>query len=908
MVMSSCKNLICVGLVSMLVQAPTRAFAQGSANVSSPGAALGGSPANPASAPSVTPPPAPPTPPQPEAPQPVSAATPAPPSALPPPAPPPAQAIPGRGVNEVTTEDSEAPSNVAPGGRVVPRPKPLTAGKSTLKSTVTKVDADTAKVVIEDKKGADAVPPGQELVNMDFPEKTEIRDIVRAVALWTGKNVILDNNVSGKIQIISPRRVTKEEAYQAFLSALNVLRLTTVETGKILKIVPISTAVRGNLRTFLGSKWTPLTDEIITQIIPLKYVDAKSIQNTLSKIVTANSMVAYEKTNTLIISDSGYKVRRILDILELIDVQGQQPQVQFVPIRHADAKTINDRVSEILKANSAGGGSYGSFKLMVDERTNSVIVFGPPRTIADVQSLIKKFDIELDDPSRQSSIHVRPLDYADAKKVASTLQSLAQGGKKRTPSFAPPVNVPGAAPGAASVATAELDDNVKITADESSNSLLITGSRSAYQSVNSILRKLDIRRSQVFVEADILDLSTDNRFNFGTSIFGGAKSGQNPVITTWQGKGFVPLIAAKASGSSTNNIAAAKEAAGAFAEDMTIGILSANTVNVPGLGEFSPGALIKMIKSDANTRVLSSPHIMTADNEEAKIVVGEKVFFRSSEINPTTGAALPKVEKEDVDLSLTLKPNISNSNYVTMKVDIDASSVDLDPSTGLPKVKKRKTGQTLTVKNGQTVVISGLVKTTQVESFQKIPLLGDIPLLGWLFRNSQTAHQTTNMMVFLTPHVVHGADDLATIYQSKLKERDEYLEYVYGGSYKDDRFYAMLPKAEDGKYVPDARDEDERRRREEIRSSYLDDGTLQPAVNEQKNAEMTTPTPVPMNATLGNGAGGGLGDGGVSAVPPPPANMPIPGTGNVNNDDMPPPEPPPMVEEPPPPPPPPPVE
>jgi general secretion pathway protein D len=803
-------------------------------------------------------------------------------------------------MNAAPGADNSAPSR-APG-----MPRAAGSGKSSLKSTVTKVGSDTAKVVIEDKKGADAVPAGQELVNMDFPEKTEIRDIVRAVALWTGKNVILDNNVSGKIQIISPRRVTKEEAYQAFLSALNVLRLTTVETGKILKIVPISTAVRGNLRTFLGSKWTPLTDEIITQIIPLKYVDSKSIQNTLSKIVTANSMVAYEKTNTLIISDSGYKVRRILDILELIDVQGQQPQVQFVPIRHADAKTINDRVSEILKANSAGGGSYGSFKLMVDERTNSVIVFGPPRTIADVQGLIKKFDIELDDPARQSSIHVRPLDYADAKKVASTLQSLAQGGKKKSPSFSAPVNIPGAAPGAGgatTATTAELDDNVKITADESSNSLLITGSRSAYQSVNAILRKLDIRRSQVFVEADILDLSTDNRFNFGTSIFGGAKSGQNPVITTWQGKGFVPLIAAKASGSATNNLANAQAAAGTFAEDMTIGILSAKTINVPGLGEFSPGALIKMIKSDANTRVLSSPHIMTADNEEAKIVVGEKVFFRSSEINPTTGTALPKVEKEDVDLSLTLKPNISNSNYVTMKVDIDASSVDLDSSTGLPKVKKRKTGQTLTVKNGQTVVVSGLVKTTEVESFQKIPLLGDIPILGWLFRNSQTAHQTTNMMVFLTPHVVHGADDLAAIYQSKIKEREEYLEYVYGGSYKDDRFYAMLPKAEDGKYVPDARDEDERKRREEIRASYLDEGTDHHPMSEQKKADITTPTPVPMNATLGNGSGGG--DGGVSSMPPPPpANMPapVPGPGPGGGDDLPPPEPPPVVDEPPPPP------
>ncbi len=735
------------------------------------------------------------------------------------------------------------PDDVMPsGGGEAPDSRAKPVASTTLSPKSSPKEAAT------DKKGAKAIPHGQELVNMDFPEKTEIRDIIRAVALWTGKNVMLDNNVSGKIQIISPQRVTKEEAYQAFLSALNVLRLTTVETGKILKIVPISTAVRGNLRTFLGSKYTPLTDEIITQIVPLKYVDSKSIQTTLGKIVTANSMVAYEKTNTLIISDSGYKIRRILDILELLDVQGQQPQVQVVPILYGDAKTINDRVTEILKANSAGGGVYGTFKLIVDDRTNSVIVFGPPRTIADIQNLIKKFDIPVADQSRQASIHVRPLDYADAKKVASTLATLMQGGKKKSPTFnAPPM--PGGAPGGSPGAIAELEDNIKITADESSNSLLITGSRSSYQSVNSILRKLDVRRSQVFVEADILDLSTINNFNFATSIFGGAMSGKNPIVTTWQGKGFAPIIAAQ---TQTASAATGAAAAGAFAaDDMTIGVLSSKIVEIPGIGKFSPGALIKLIKTDSNTRVLSSPHIMTADNEEAKITVGEKVYFRSAADPGPTGIQASKVEHEDVDLSLTLKPTISNSNYVTMKVDIDASSFGgLDSTSLLPKIKKRKTAQVLTVKNGQTVVISGLVTTYEDESFQKIPLLGDIPIIGWLFRNSSISHNTSNMVIFLTPHVVHGSDDLAAIYQEKVKERDEYLEYVYGRSYKEDRFYAMLPKPEDGIYVPDAKDDDERKRREEVRSSYLNDGEQQqPAGNDSPS----TPAVVPMNATVGPG-------------------------------------------------------
>lgn len=819
----------------------------------------------------------------------------------PPPPSPPEVSLP----SDVIVDPNVGIDSVAPS---IPDPAspPRSSAPRAPSPAVSKVGQGTAKVVLDEKKGADSIPPGQELVNMDFPEPTEIKDIIRAVALWTGKNVILDRNVSGKIQIISPKKVTKEEAYQAFLSALNVLQFTTVETGKIIKIMPVRSAIKSNLRTFLGSKWTPLTDEIITQIVPLKYVDAKSIQNTLNRIISPNSIVAYDKTNTLIISDSGFKVRRILDILDLIDVQGQQPQVAFVPIRFADAKTITERVSEILKANTQGGGSYGSFKLMTDERSNSVIVFGPPRTISDVQSLVKKFDIELDDPSRQSSIHVRPLEYADAKKIASTLSSLAQGNKagQRRPSFSAPT-VPGQVPsqggsGGGGVQTAELDDNTKITADEASNSLLITGSRTAYQSVNAIIRKLDVRKSQVFVEADILDLAVDNRFQFGSSIFGGTLAGKNPVITTWQGKGLAGLIGQQASGDKAT-ATSATEVAKTFAEDMTIGILSNRTVNVPGIGDFSPGALIKMIKSDANTRILATPHIMTANNEEAKITVGEKIFFRSEDRSATTGVATSKVEKEDVDLSLTIKPNISNSNYVTMKMQLESSSAEIDPDSKLPKVKKRASSQVMTVKNAQTVVVSGLVSTQETEVFGKIPLLGDIPILGWLFRNTQKISRTSNMVIFLTPHIVHGADDLAEIYRKKVKERDEYLEFVYGENFRDDRFVAMLPTLEDGLYKPDQADVDDKLRRDELRRSLLEDDANSrtgPSIPPISKEMMTTPTPVPMNAGIGGGVGssssGGFsqdsspGPGAVSVPPPPPPG----GTVDVMGDmDMPPPEP-----------------
>ena len=758
----------------------------------------------------------------------------------------------------------------------------------------------TATIKIQPGKGASAVPAGQELVNIDFPEPTEIKDIIKAVALWTGKNVILDRNVNGKVQIISPRKVTKEEAYQAFLSALNILGLTTVETGKVIKIMPVRTAVKGNLKTFLGSSWTPMTDEIITQIVPLKYIDAKEIQSTLSRIVSSNSMIAYPPTNTLIISDSGYKVRRVLDILELLDVQGQQAQVAIVPIRFAEAKSIAERVTEIFKTTSAANkgtstGGYSSYKIMTDERTNSVIIYGPPRTITDVKALVKRFDVQLDDPTRQSTIHVRPLDYADAKKLSSTLSALASGSsnaRPTTPARRPPVGratpgAPGAVASPEPLSVADLGGDVKIAPDESSNSLIITGSHAAYQTINSLIRKLDLRRSQVFVEADILDINMDSGFKFGTAIFAG-RGGPNDtnIATTWQAAPLGPLITAQAAGG-TPNSAQTAEVGKVFAEDLTVGILSGKEVEIAGLGKFKPGALIRMIKNDGNTRILSSPHILTSNNEEAQIVVGEKLFFRSSELSPQTGAVVNKVEKEDVDLTLGIKPNISHANYVTLGIDLESSSATIDSNSGLPKVNKRKTKQIVTVKNGQTVVVSGLVQTSEFQSFQKIPLLGDIPIIGWLFRNSNMTTVKTNLMIFLTPHIVHGADDLAAVYKSKVEERDQFLASIYGSGHVNDDFYALLPTRDDGLYKPDDQDKAEKARREDLLNQmYQSTGPgggaskaiTPPSDNDAKPAD-ESPIYVPLSGAGNNGAGGGGGGGGdmgggdMGGVEPPPPPM-----------------------------------
>lgn len=698
---------------------------------------------------------------------------------------------------------------------------------------------------------AEDVPAGQELVNMDFPEPTDIKDIIRAVSRWTGKNVILGKGVSGKVQIISPTKVTKEEAYQAFLSALNVVKLTTVETGKVIKIMRTRNAIKDNLQIYQGSAWAPRTDKMITQIVPLRYIDAKALQTTLSRIVTTNSMIAYPPTNTLIISDTGYKVRRILSIIELLDVQGQQPQVVLVPIRYADAKSISKKVSEILRAQDSGkkSSSGQKYKITVDERSNSVVIFGPPRTIADVKALVRKFDFPVDDPANQAAIRVRFLNYADAKKLASTLSSLAQNKSTKTiPRRSRLVSKKSSTPAPEATPVASLGDNVKITADESSNALLVTGSRAAYEAINTLVRKLDQRRAQVYIEVDIIDINMDDEFRFETSIFAGNARDGAKISYGWQGNtGIAPIIAAQQATTSNNTIPTdiAGRAVTALGRDFTIGILSGESVTVPGLGEITPGGLITMLKKDSNSRVLSSPHLLTSNNEPAKIVVGQRLFYQSN-AETALGAAssVPKVEKEDVDLTLEIKPNISHTGqYVTLKIDLEANDGTIVGN--VPNISKRQTSQIVTLKSGQTAVISGLIKNSESEGFQKIPLLGDIPILGWLFRNTSRRNVVTNLMFFITPRIVYGANDLAKIYEEKITENNQIMAKYFDEDGTSD-WIERAPSLADGKYISNPYEAIE----EKQRIKYLNEMRKDMGFTEDDLEQFNQPTPTEPSAKV----------------------------------------------------------
>lgn len=738
---------------------------------------------------------------------------------------------------------------------------------------------------------AKKIPPGEELVTIDFPEPVPIKDIIKAVAAWTGKNFILGQGVasSARVSIISPQQVTKEEAYQAFLSALNVAGFTTVDTGRMVKIIPTRSATSSNIKTFYGASWAPMTDEIITQIIPLTYIDAQTVATQLKSILRNSNAVPFPTTNSLIVSDTGHKIRRLLEIILLLDVKGNQPQVAIVPISFMDAADVAKKIQEIFgRAGSRSGGSLYLQKVIVDERSNSTILIGPPRGLDDVVRLIKRLDRQLEDQAQQAQIHVRPLEYADATKLATTLQALAQGtsdnraallrNRLRTGGATGAGGQPGQG-GPEPVSVADLG-NVKITADAATNSLIIQGSSAAFKEVDNIIRMLDQRKSQVYVEADIIDVSIGKGLSIGGSSFAGFNRDDFVYPFGWR-PATIGGFSALSSGTNVGSTQAASLLQ-SLPNNAVVGVLSKKTIEVAGL-KLTPGAFIFALKQDSNSNVLQTPSLLVADNEEAEFVAADSRTVYSAVTSPQGGSLGEKGEKDDAELSLKIKPQISKSDVVNMDLGLKADEFGALDARSRPLQKTKRSFNTkLSVQDGQTIVISGLQRDAEKEAEDKVPLLGDIPIIGWLFRDTKTERNKTNLMIFLTPYVVRNSEDLSRIYDKKLRDQKEFLEKFYGDDYREKDVFARLPNEADGRVPPPKPPRDDAQPQQTPAPGQPGGAALQPEGKIQLPSEDPDPIVVP----AGEGGGGGNFSGGDSggAPPPPPPPPPPPGDGGDGGD------------------------
>lgn len=638
--------------------------------------------------------------------------------------------------------------------------------------------------------------------SFDFPN-VEITDVIKAISELTGKNFIIDSTVRGKITILAPSKITVAEAYKAFLSALAINGFTVVPSGGFLKIRNARSAQRDNIDTYSGAYY-PNSDQMITKIIHLKHITADTVQQQLRLLTSSyGEMSAYNPTNSLIISDFGANIDRVMKILNQLDVPGFEDQLEVVGIKYRKSKDIADLIDKVVNkgekksnttpggfssgvprfspSNSRGGsgGQQGAnyFLVFPDDPTNSLIVIGNRAGINRVKKLIAQLDFKLKGED-QGGVYVYYVKHGEAEKIAQTLQEVTKdAGPKQSTGAAGGQSLGfGGVQGQAAIREGIFGGDVSIKADKNTNSLVISAAKTDYEQVLAILRKLDIPRDQVYVEGIIMEMSL---LDGSTSGGGVVQFGENGGKT-----GFIS--SEKDAADVLNPLAGAGNAILAFSQ----GSVTANnpldktnpTVKLPNLLAF-----LKFIKSIGKTNILSTPQITATDAQEAEIEVGDRVVTGSKTSGGQNGA--PIVEEpnfEDATIRMTIKPFISPSSEMIrmeFKQNVKQLIQGKVPAKFADKAAALATRSIKTmvnVHNGDTAVIGGLIRDEEAELTKKVPLLGDLPLLGWLFKGREVTKNKINMVVFLTPKIIRNEFDQQNLLSSKSQERLQFVKQQGG--------------------------------------------------------------------------------------------------------------------------------
>ncbi|WP_025323930.1 type II secretion system secretin GspD [Deferrisoma camini] len=599
-------------------------------------------------------------------------------------------------------------------------------------------------------------------ITMNFKD-AEIEAVVQFISELTGRNFILDEKVRGKITVIAPGKVTPEEAYQVFQAILNVKGFTIAPvTDKVYKIVATREAKQTSIETM--EEGAEPGERFVTRLLPLKFVQAETVAGILAPLVSKDSsVVAYAPTNTLILTDSLSNIERLVKIIDALDVKTVDTVFEVIPIRYAAAETLAKNLSQAVtqkgrtvrrrptprgKANVQVQAEQVSVKIIPDSRTNSLIVIADPQTLAEIKKMIQALDVEI--PRGSGKINVYYLKYADAENVASVLTAISKSAGTKAKPGQPQVKRP-----KVTEVPVEFEEPVQITADKATNSLVIIASPRDYETLTAVIEKLDVRRPQVLVEAAILEMSYEKSLELGVewrtvndisrdqpNVFGGTNFGT--ITPLMQNPLNVPtgLFLGAVKGTITFN--------------------NQTFLNV--------GALIRALQKSGDVNVLSTPHILTTDNEEAEIVVSDNIPFQTSQKFDTNGNPIFTFEYRDVGLTLRITPQINDDDYVKLKLFQEISqivSTTTGTSTNAPTTTRRSAKTTVVVKDQTTVVIGGLIKDNTQVNVSSVPCLGDIPFLGALFRTSSNANQKTNLLIFLTPHIIRTMDQITEITREK---------------------------------------------------------------------------------------------------------------------------------------------
>ena len=564
----------------------------------------------------------------------------------------------------------------------------------------------------------------------------DIRQVVEAVSAVTGKNFILDPRVTGRVTLLSPTPLGPDALYAAFLSILQVHGYVAIETGDLIKIIPDATARQ--FATPLGTDAAAGPDDLATQVIQLRNVGATQLVPILRPLLPQyGHLVAHAGSNMLIISDRAANVTRMIAIIRRID-QASDEDIEVVRLQHASASEIV-RIMTALTQTQRSDGVPVTTSLVADARTNSVLIGGDRNERLRLRTLIAHLDTPLDEGG---DTQVRYLRYADAEELATKLQQhfseqAAQGGA---------VGQAGAGTAAAAFG------DVAVWADTQTNAIVVSAPPKVMRSLMQIVDKLDIRRAQVLVEAIIVEVIVDQKNELGVSVAVEASGDNAPIgVTNFPDflAGVVQLGSAAGGG--------ATDPSGLIGEGGTIGVgrITDNGVSF--------AAILRAAEGAADTNLISTPSVVTTDNEEATLNVGQEVPFVTGSFTNTGGAGgavnpFQTIQRQQIGVKLSITPQINEGDSMVLQISQEISSIAQSAGGAVDLITNQRIVETtVIVDDGEILVLGGLLEDVLRESDQRVPVLGNIPVLGALFRSRKTEKIKTNLMIFIRPTILRDS-------------------------------------------------------------------------------------------------------------------------------------------------------
>ena len=644
-------------------------------------------------------------------------------------------------------------------------------------------------------------PDGTFTLNL---KNADIHSLISTVSKQSGQNFVVDPRVKAKITVISAKPLDGDELYETFLSVLQVHGYSAVPAGDLTKIVPDVNAKQGPVPSF--DPLTPESDQLVTQVIKVVNVPAAQLVPILRPLVPQQGhLAAYAATNALIVTDRASNISRLLKIIEDVD-RPDKEEVEIVRVNHASASEIIRILSSLQTSQGQPGVSPGAIRFAADERTNSILLSGDSAARLRMRGLISNLDTPVD--SAGGNTRVVYLRYANATDLVQILTGVSQGqnrigatsddGTDAAVPAAPVTQVVQNANGqqvtrpvtpTASIIRRNNQEqsnepSVDIQADEDTNALIITAPPGEMRNILAVIEQLDIRRAQVLVEAIIAELSENNSQSLGVNFAVDGSGSDRPVALTNLGGQTQALAGQVLSEGASGLPTGLALAVGRF-----------------GTGNVDFGFLLNAIASDSDNNILSTPTLVTMDNQEAEIVVGQNVpFVTGTQLSTANNNPFQTIERQDVGISLRVRPQINEGDNIKMEIEQEVSDVSQTSITGASDITTnlRSIRTTVLVEDGQTLVLGGLLDDQQSGSREKVPLLGDIPVLGNLFRFRTNNNAKRNLMVFLHPTILRDAETADYYSRNKYDDlRDAHLRANGNLNRRDgDKSSPLLPELE----------------------------------------------------------------------------------------------------------------